>query len=198
MSADDAAICDALGLAVRLVELAEMTGGTVAELRRELEETWLECAFADDSGENMKLLERNTASGEVALVAELEHAKSELVRAEDAAQAAIAAAHANVVLAQSRVDDHRRGAIRQAAQAWRAHARALRERAAATSDDETVVTSVYVIRPGLTDVREPRLRYRRDLLTEQADEADSRAQLYENYLLRGRDSAILQQVTAES
>jgi hypothetical protein len=146
----------------------------------------------------MKLLGRSPESGEVALAAALETARSELVRVEGEASAAIAAARNSVNVAQSRLDDSRLGTIERAAQAWRQEAERLRRRADETNELETVVVRVAVFGgPNGGSEVVPELRFKQAELNAEAARADAKAQLYENYTLRGRDSAMLATVVAE-
>jgi hypothetical protein len=62
------------------------------------------------------------------------------------------------------------------------------------------VVPVRTFRPGLRDSVEPKLVYVREVLADEADQADARAQLLSDYLLRGRDgldSATLARMAAE-
>jgi hypothetical protein len=146
----------------------------------------------------MKLLERKAApAGEVELAAALEQARTNLVATEQEASAAIANARSSVSLAQSRLDDHRLDVIGRAAQTWRTHAEALRKRAAETDGLETTVIAVTTFGGADGVTTRPELIFVRTQLLEQADGADVKAQLYENYVSRGRDSAMLTTVVAE-
>jgi hypothetical protein len=111
-------------------------------------------------------------------------AQDKLIQAELAAEVAISAARGAVTVAQSRVDEFRTGLVREHAEAWRAHAELLRQRAV-DAGDETTVTSVAV-QGGLDGARmEPRLAFVRNVLGDQADRADATASHLQGYLLRG-------------
>jgi hypothetical protein len=198
VTAVDIAMADAAALVLRLVELVEARGGSVAEVRADMERIWLECAFiADDSGgtQDMKLRAPDTA--EPQLLAELGDAQDRLTQAEVAAEHAISAARSKVNLAQSRLDQHRLGLLTEHAQAWRAHAEDLR-RQAAESGDETVVVTVRRF-GGMGDslVDEPRLEFKRNQLNIEADQADAKAGWLANQLLREPDSELLARVASE-
>jgi hypothetical protein len=194
-------MADAAALVLRLVEKVEAHGGSVAEVRADMEHIWLECAYiAEDSGGNM--VRRAPESGEVQLVAELEQCRELLLQTEADAAARVGAARGKVTAAQSRLDDFRIGQLTEHAQAWRAHAAELRRQAETVDALETVVVSVQTTAGGFGDLfePEPRLRFRRTVLGEMAAAADQHAAWIEGYLLRGRDgldSATLARVTAE-
>jgi hypothetical protein len=199
-AAEDVAICDALRYAHLLVERAELVGGSLGDVRAELETTWLECAVAENSlGENMIRKGRAPVSGEPELVAALGDAQDKLTQAQTAAEVAIASARGKVSLAQAALDSFRRGLIAEHAQAWRGEASRLRQVAAETDEMATTTVKVHVL--GGTDGyrTEPSLRFTRDLVGEEAAGADAKAQLYENYLARGDElnGEALQQVAAE-
>jgi hypothetical protein len=200
MSAVDPSVCDAFVLAQKVAELTELRGGSVADLRGELERLWLEFAVVDVSGERgtMKVFGRSPAEGEPELVAGLESARGELLRVEAEASAAVAAARGNVAVAQSRVDELRRGLVEEYSRAWRVHAEQLRQEAE-DAGDETL--TVPVVRYGGPDgaVETPELRYRRVVLAEEAAAADQKASWLDGYLARGDalDSQTLSGLVAE-
>ena len=127
---------------------------------------------------------RRDGNGGVELVAELESARSELVRIEREASAAVAAARSRVVVAQSRVDVFRRDLVAQHATAWRRHTVVLRERAVEAGDATQVVS--VAVSGGLEGSRmEPRLTFVRNVLSDEAAAADRQADWLSGYLLRG-------------
>lgn len=78
------------------------------------------------------------------------------------------------------------------AEAWRTHAEQLREQAAETDPDETVTIRIAVYKvTGETSV-EPELRWRRDVLAEQAQAATATADQLEAYATGGHDSATVE------
>ena len=124
-------------------------------------------------------------AGEVQLVAELENARSNLLRTESEASAAVAAARGQVTAAQSRVDEFRIGLVREHAQAWRAYAEELRRQADDCGDETVIVPVDRFGGHGDSVEAEPQLRYRRVVLAEEAAAADGKAAWLEGYLLRG-------------
>jgi hypothetical protein len=123
---------------------------------------------------------------EVALVAELERARSALVRTEQEAATAIGNARGKVGMAQAALDIFRRDLVERHVAAWRAHAEDVRRRAA-ESGDETVVTTV-VVQGGLDgDRTEPRLAFVRNILGDEAAAAERYADWLQGYLARGEN-----------
>jgi hypothetical protein len=127
---------------------------------------------------------RAPEAGEPELVAALETARHSLLEVEREAAESVAAARTRVVAAQGRVDEFRVCLVREHAAAWRAHAEDLRRRAA-ESGDETMVVPVAV-QGGLDGARmEPRLQFTRNVLSDEADAADQRADWLSGYLQCG-------------
>jgi hypothetical protein len=127
---------------------------------------------------------RSPAEGEPQLVAELTNARDRLVQVQRAAEIELAAARAEVVKAQGAVDKFRVGLVREHADAWRGHAEDWRRRAAAAGDETTVVS--VAVQGGLDGTRmEPRLQFTRNVLSDEADAADQRAEWLDGYLQRG-------------
>jgi hypothetical protein len=122
----------------------------------------------------MKLLERKAAPGEAELVAALENARDELAQVQLAAEIKVTAAQGEVTLAQSRLDEWRRGLVDEHAAVWRTHAERLRQQAEETDELETTVVKVHVF-GGQGDRVEPQLVFVRTQLLEQADQSDARA-----------------------
>jgi hypothetical protein len=127
---------------------------------------------------------RRAAADEPELLAELGDARDRLAQAEVAAEVAISAARARVTAVQARLDEWRRGAVAEHAQAWRTHAEELRRRAAEAGDATTVVSvNVY---GGLDGARtEPRLEFTRNVLSDEAARADGTASHLEGRLSAG-------------
>jgi hypothetical protein len=182
---EDVAVIDTTVLVLRLAGVVEAEGGSLADLRRELETVWLKCAYAQDSaGGDVKLLERSPVSGEAALVAELESARDALIQVQRAAEINVAAARGAVLVAQGRMDEFRRSLVREHVEAWRQRAGVLRQRAVEAGDETTIVA--VAVQGVLDGARmEPRLEYVRNLLQAEADQADQTTSWLEGYLARG-------------
>jgi hypothetical protein len=132
----------------------------------------------------MKLLERKAAPGEPELLAELNQRTAELIETEAQAAAAVGRARGEVSKAQGRLDEHRRGQVRANAAAWRRRAVELREQAEEAGDSTTIIT-IHVMGGADGYYTEPKLVFRRNLLTDEAAAADTRAQHLEDRLAAG-------------
>ena len=143
----------------------------------------------------MSILRRTTAPDEVQLVAELNTMQAELIRIEGEAAAMVGAARGKVSEAQGRLDEHRRGQVRENARKWRERAVELRQEAG-EAGDATVIERVLVLGGQGGGEVEPRLRFKSQVLLEQADQADTRAVHLEGRLsvgdaLNGSDLELL-------
>ena len=99
----------------------------------------------------------------------------------------MASAQGRISAAQGAVDEFRRGLFQSHAAAWRRHAERLRQRAAESGDATTIVS--VIVRGGQDGARtEPRLEFIRNVLKDEADQADQTAALYESWVSAGFDS----------
>jgi hypothetical protein len=172
-------ICDALTLALMVAEKVERSGGGVADVRRELEEAWMEIAFSDDSNQE-EHMSVNTAPDVGAQEATVEALRTELAEVQRRATEAVSVAQERLVEAQAALDVERVQLIADAAGKWRVRAAELREQAA-DCGNETVVITQHVSTP-LGDRRVPELRYKADEFEAEAAQADANAALCQTWM----------------
>jgi hypothetical protein len=171
-------ICDALTLALRVAEKVELTGGTAGDVRRELEQEWLEIAFAEElsGGNDVSVIAADVGAQE----ATVEALRAELAEVQRRATEAVSVAQGRLVEAQAALDVERVEVIRDAAARWRLRAVELRAEAE-RAGNETVVITQFVSTP-LGDRRVPELRYKSDEFEAEAAQADANAALCETWL----------------